>query len=259
MFQLEKVNALFNCNLCKGVLVDPILLPCGETVCKAHTDEISNGKCVFCSEMHISPLNGFPSNKIVKNQLDLEVNKINLNLSQFKDYHKLLQDLNKNLNEIETIQKDPDNYIYEYFAELTRQVDLRREIMIRDINEYSDKLIQKIEKLRKECMANSKEATQITQDLSTIRAKLNELNSMFNSLEIDDKKLEEIMSKKKSNELKDLMEPVWKQCKYDLQGKKNYKFITEKIKLEFIFGTFSCFDIDNNIMKVNIVIVKIKT
>ncbi len=108
-------------------------------------------------------------------------------------------------------------------------------------------------------MAKSKEATQITQDLSTIRAKLNELNSMFNSLEIDDKKLEEIMSKKKSNELNDLMQPVWKQCKYDLQGKKNYKFITEKIKLEFIFGTFSCFDIDNNIMKVNIVIVKIKT
>jgi hypothetical protein len=38
MFQLEKINDLFNCNVCKGVLVDPIILPCGETVCKAHTD-----------------------------------------------------------------------------------------------------------------------------------------------------------------------------------------------------------------------------
>ena len=42
MFQFENVNALFNCKVCKGVLVEPIILPCGETVCKAHTDEISS-------------------------------------------------------------------------------------------------------------------------------------------------------------------------------------------------------------------------
>jgi len=178
--------------------------------------------------MHISPLNGFPSNKIVQNQLDLEVNKINLNLSQFKEYHKLLQDLNKNLKEIEMIQKDPDNYIYEYFSELTRQVDLRRETLIEDIHKYSDELIQKIEKLRKECMAKSKETTKLTQDLSTIKAKLDELNSMFNSLEIDDIKLDEIMSKKKSKELSDLMAPVLRQIKFELQGEKYYTNITRK-------------------------------
>jgi hypothetical protein len=130
MFQLDKINALFKCELCKNVLVDPIILPCGETICKAHTDEISKGKCITCSGVHLVPKEGFPENRIVKHQLDLKVNEINLNFSQFNDCNKIIQDLNKSLKEIETIRNSPDDYIAEYFGELTRQVDLRRETMI---------------------------------------------------------------------------------------------------------------------------------
>jgi len=139
---------------------------------------------MLCFEIHISPQSGFPSNKFAKNQLDLGVNTINLNLSQFKCYHKIIQDLNKNMKEMEAIRNDPENYISEYFGELTIQVDLRRETLIEDINKYFDELIQKIEKLKQEGVAKSKEATKI-KDLATIKAKMNELNSMFNSLEID--------------------------------------------------------------------------
>jgi len=253
MFQSEKINDLFSCKICKDVLVDPILLPCGETVCKEHADEISKGECMLCLENHKAPKNGFPSNKFAKNQLDLKVNKISLNFSQFKDYSKIIQDLNENWKEIETIQKDPENYIHEYFAELTRQVDLRRETLIEEIHKYSDELIQKIEKLRQDCVVKSKEATRITQDLATIKVKLNELNSMFNSLEIDDIKLEEIMSKKKSKELNELMGPVSEQYKFELHGKKYYKFLTNEIKLENIFGLLSCFDYDIDNIKVCIV------
>jgi len=252
MFQLEKIKDLFNCKLCKGVLKDPIILPCGETVCKVHSDEISKGKCMSCSGAHLVPKDGFLENRIVKHQLDFEINKINFNFSKFKGYQKIIQDLNKNLKEMEAIRNDPENYIPEYFGELTRQVDLRRDTLIGDIHKYSDELIQKIEKLKQECLVKSKEATKI-KDLATIKAKMNELNSMFNSLEIDDIKLEEIMSKKKSKELNELMGPVLKQCKYELQGKKYYKLLTNEFKFEDIFGTLSCSDFYTDSMKVNIV------
>jgi len=156
------------------------------------------------------------------------------------------------MKEMEAIRNDPEDYISEYFGELIRQVDLRRETLIGDIHKYSDELIQKIEKLKQECLAKSKEATKI-KDLATIKAKMNELNSMFNSLEIDDIKLEEIMSKKKSKELNDLMGPVLKQYKFELQGKKYYKFLTNEIKLENVFGSLSCFNYDIGNIKVNIV------
>jgi len=253
MFQLDGIKTLFDCKLCKDVLVDPIILPCGETVCKAHTDEISKGKCMSCTGTHIVPKEGFIENRIVKHQLDLEANKTSLNFSQFNGYKKIIQDFNDNLKEIESIRKDPENFITEYFGELTRQVDMRRETLIEDIHKYSDKLIQKIEKLKQDCVAKSKEATKITDELDTIKAKMNELNSTFNSLEIDDIKHEEIMSQKQSKELNDLMEPVLEKYKFDLQGKKYYKLVTNKIKLENVFGSLGCFDYDIDNLKVNIV------
>jgi len=254
MFQLEKINGLFDCKVCKSVLVDPIILPCGETVCKGHMDQTSQGKCLLCTEIHISPQGGFPSNKIVKNQLDLEINKINLDFSQFNEYHDILRELNENFNEIEAIRKDPENYIFEYFGELTIQVDLRRETLIEDIHNYSDELIQeKIEKLKKDCVAKSKEARNITKDLATIKVKMNELNSAFNSLQIDDTKLNEIMSKQKSKELSQLMGPVLKRYKFKVQGKKYHKLLTNKIKLEDAFGSLGCFVNETDNIYVNTV------
>jgi len=224
MLQLEKINALFNCKICKNVLVDPILLPCGETVCKVHQDKVSKGKCMSCSGTHTVPKEGFPENRIVKNQLDLGANKICLNVSQFNDYNKIIQNLNNNLKEIEAIRKDPKNYVGEYFGELTRQVDLRRETLIEDIHKYSDELIQKIEKLKQDCVAKSKEAIKTS---------------------------EVMMSENKSEELNDLMGPVLKRFKFEQQGKKYYKLVINEIRLEDVFGTFCCFDYDIDNIKVN--------
>jgi len=175
-----------------------------------------------------------------------------LNFSKFKEYKKIIQDLNGNLREIETIQKDPENYIFEYFGELTRQVDLRRENVIRDIHKYSDELIQKIEKLKQDCVAKSKETTKITEVLETIKPKMNDLNSMFNSLEIDDIKLKEIISKKQLKELSDLMGPGLKKYKFDLQGQKYYNLSTSEMKLEDAFGSLNSFDYDIDKMRVTI-------
>jgi len=203
--------------------------------------------------MHTSPRNGFPSNKFAKNQLDLKVNKINLNFSEFNDYKWIIQELNENFKEIEAIRNDPEDYIDEYFSELTRQVDMRRETLIEDIHIYSNRLILKIEKLKQDCVAKSRETTKITDDLDTIKAKINDLNSMFNSLEIDDIKLEEIMSQKKSKEISDLNGPVFEHYKFQLQGNRYYKLITKETKLEDIFGSLGGFDCDIDNMKVNVV------
>ncbi len=250
MFQLEKIKDLFNCKICEDVLVDPIILPCGETVCKAHTEEISKDKCMFCSGTQMAPKEGFLENMFAKNLLE---NKIHLNFSQFDEYNKIFQDLNRNLKEIELIRNDPVNYIAEYFGELTRQVDLRRETLIEDIHKYSDELVQNIEKLKQDCVAKSKETTKITVELETIKVKINELNSTLNSSEIYDIKLKEMMSKKKSKELGDLLGPVLKKYKFEIQGRKYYKLSTSEMRLENAFGSLNCFDYDIDNMRVTIV------
>ena len=82
---------------------------------------------------------------------------------------------------------------------------------------------------------------------------MNDLNSTFNSLEIDDIKHDEIMSQKKSKELSDLMGPVLEQYMFELQGKKYYKLITKETKLEDVFGSLRVFHYDIDSMKVNVV------
>jgi len=91
-------------------------------------------------------------------------------------------------------------------------------------------------------VAKSNEATKITDDLDNIKAKMNDLNSTFNSLEFDDMKLEEIMSQKKSKELSDMMGPVLKQYKFELQGRNYHEFISKETKLEDVFGSLRGFD-----------------
>ncbi len=71
------------------------------------------------------------------------------------------------------------HFITEYFGELSRQVDLRRETLIEDIHKYSDELIQKIEKLKQDCVAKSNEETKITDVLDTTKAKINDFFSSF--------------------------------------------------------------------------------
>jgi hypothetical protein len=253
MFQLEKINSLFNCELCQDLIVDPVVLPCGETVCKIHTEDLSQmEKCKFCMDNHKTPRNGFPSNKSLKNLLDLKANRISLNFSKFNDYRTTLADLNTKLKEFEEINNDPENYISEYFGELTRQVDLRRETLIKDIHHHSDELLQNIDRLKEECVANSKKATKIKDSINAIKTKMNILNQTFDTLDMDELKHEEILSQRKSKEVSDLLEPVLKYYKMELQGKKDYKLTSVAIKVENMFGSLIPLDFDIDNLKVNV-------
>ena len=92
--------------------------------------------------------------------------------------------MNKGLREIESIKNDPANYIWEYFKELNRQVDIRRENIIQETERYSNELIQNIEIIHKECLAKVTTKTKTTDCIDDCKAKLEELNGMFNTFEL---------------------------------------------------------------------------
>ncbi len=190
MSKFEKLNELFNCKLCSKLLHEPILLPCSKTVCKIHTEVIASKECNFCTKFHHIPEDGFPANEFVEKQLEMQLNRINFNFFHFTDCQILLEDLNKKINEVEFIRNDTENFIYEYFSEITREVDLRRDTLIRVITEYSNKIIEKINKLRQECLFSSSHELKTAEEvLDTCKLEMNELKEMFESFEMYDKKL----------------------------------------------------------------------
>ena len=71
------ISELLKCEFCKRTFETPILLPCGETMCKRDLTGLNEREegveeviiCYFCGEQHPMPEEGFPMNKIVENLL----------------------------------------------------------------------------------------------------------------------------------------------------------------------------------------------
>ena len=93
MTRIEKFKQLFKCKVCLNLLEDPVLLPCEETVCRAHSENICAKSCSFCDQEHPMPENGFTPNKMVREMIELEVNKISLSSPSYDQSKKTVDEI----------------------------------------------------------------------------------------------------------------------------------------------------------------------
>lgn len=58
------------CIECKNILEDPVILPCGDSVCRKHIPtedgEVRTFTCKMCCIDHRVPRAGFPTNKVLE-------------------------------------------------------------------------------------------------------------------------------------------------------------------------------------------------
>jgi len=176
---------------------------------------------------------------MVQNMLINKLHQLNINFDKFDESKKLLEDLNRQFREIEIFQNDPEFYIDEYCRELTRQVDLRREQLFESIGQYSERLVMQIDEWKSGLLTKAKENyTRIgEQKVEECKARLGQLNLMFETLEIDNMKSEEILNQKASKELEKLIKSIAEVHKRELLEGKTYGLKTHDIKMEEVFGT----------------------
>ena len=72
-------------------------------------------------------------------------------------------------------------------------------------------------------MENSKLTMKTIDKIDVLKNKLSHLNSMFDSLEMDDIMHNEIVSQAQSKDIGELLKQVLEQYKFELQGEKYYK------------------------------------
>ena len=180
---------------CKLILENPVNLPCGNSICKHHFEQISKSgekyDCFFCQELHEIPKNGFGVNKI----LALLIQKYLESDPMRKEIIESYQNLLESIKSYETIV--PDSYIYEYFEEIRIKVDLHREELIKEINDRSDEIIKLLKDKEQSCNLNSQKMLpkinlsrieSWKRELRTAEKTEHELNKLLN--DIDDKKTE---------------------------------------------------------------------
>ena len=243
MFKLDQVKNLLNCDQCNQLLVDPVAIPCGYSVCKKHLDELLENsmednkfKCELCHDEHTIPERGFVINRRIQNALDIELNKFKPSRI-FEECKKGINDARANIAMIEALEKDPENYIYEYFEEIKRKVDLRREEIKSKVDSYSDEVIRSIENTKQNCVRLSKEANTLNTKIEEQKKALTELLERFDRFDVEETRLERV--KQSATMLNNYLTKTLEKHRYLFLGRTYYDFeLSEKFKVKNVFGCF---------------------
>jgi hypothetical protein len=250
MFKIDQAKSLFDCGLCEKMIVDPITLVCGYTICKSHTDKMIKDstdkqkvfKCEMCNEEHCVPDGGFVVSKLAQKALELEFHNIKLS-PIFDECKQLIKETKESAAKIEAMANDSESFIYEYFTDLKNKVDLRREELKLKIDENSDQLVQSIEESQSKCTQLSRENKLIKETFDESNKKLNKLIEEFNIFEFNDKKFEGL--KKEADALRINFDKMTADYKISLLNNKKFSFEFEEADISDVFGKIIEIDDEN--------------
>ncbi len=128
---------------CNMYLKEPVMLPCGNNVCKSHVDENPKSepfKCSYCTSKHNIPPNGFTPNNSLNQIL---CNNLHLNAKQ-KTCSGYIEEMDKTVGLFGEVIKDPEVFIYDTVLKLTNSIDLNREIIINNTNIQHERMINQL-------------------------------------------------------------------------------------------------------------------
>jgi hypothetical protein len=189
--------------------------------------------CQICQKEHHVPKSGFVVSNRLKNLVSFELNNLKVSPA-FDECKKKIEDARSKLVMIEEFERNAETYIYDYFQDIKRDVDLRRETLKLKIDNYSDEIIQSIELNQQNYIKLSQEVNQIALNIENSKKKLNSLMSQFDTLDFSDDKFKETKNNvssviKEINKILGLYHD-------SLIGNKKYTFEFKELPLKEIFG-----------------------
>jgi hypothetical protein len=241
MYKVNEVKSFLDCDVCYQLLVGPVLMACGEIICKTHLDKLMTNTskrkdffvCGICQEEHMVPKNGFVVNSRLQKLLDLELNALK-GSPVFDECMKEINKAKENLVKCELLEKNAENYIYDYFEDIKRQVDLRREDLKLKIDTYSDEIIKSVEKDQMNYIKLSKEISIISANIEKSKEELNKSVLQFDTLEFNDEKFGNIKASVADVNLK--FNKILTEYNDSLIDNKNFAFEFKELKIEDVFG-----------------------
>jgi hypothetical protein len=160
------MNEILICRFkdCGKYLSQPVILPCGNNICKVHVDEIYQTsklfKCDFCKSLHEIPENGFILNKAIN---DLIKSNVHLN-DKGKEALELISKFEEILNELLVINKDPKEFISDYISINKNKIKSEKDRILVDLNNVANEMIEKLDNFENESKKNLENLTDLIEN-----------------------------------------------------------------------------------------------
>ena len=133
-------------------------------------------------------------------------------------------------------EKNSEGYIYEYFEDIKRQVDIRREDLKMKIDKYSDEVIQSIKRNQVNYIKLSKQVNQISTEIEQSKIELDDYVKRFDTFGIGDEKSEAI--KQRVVGVNEKFDKIILDYNNALIGNKKYSLRFNEIPIADMFGRF---------------------
>jgi uncharacterized coiled-coil DUF342 family protein len=171
----------------------------------------------------------------------------NLHSIKIRSEEKLTS-LSNEISKLKESCQDPITFFYEYFSGLRNQVDLRRESLKLNIDNYSDQLIEIIDKCHAECVATSKNIKQIEEELIKSEKILNQFVNEINSFAFDnhdnDASIKIRDFSQKAEQIHTKVKQQLKEYQHIVFNGKEFKFEFKELKIEDLFGPFTYYKVE---------------
>jgi hypothetical protein len=213
---MHKISSAINCVNCREVLVSPVFLPCGCSICEKHTINVDRPiHCCSCKIDHLLPTNGkFPPNKALSSILVTQIGTKNFG-QKLADAKKSCSQLEELLASIEDILTDPYNFTYDVIRGLMDVVQSKGDDIKLEIDNQIDRILSKLEEYHEKCKINLNSndylarSNEIRVQKEDARKLLAEWENILKDTKVDQKEWVRI-----ENESKNAIE--WFECSLEL-------------------------------------------
>ncbi len=213
----------FMCDVCKKILKNPVTLPClCSEICEYHVDDLISKNvfkinCQICEKMSIIPQKGFTPNIVVRNFIEKNGHLLDEEKELKNDLTRLIDDLEMLIDDFKLKLREFTLLHSDHFAEIRRNIDIRRETLIMKINQISQIMIARVEEKEESLMKNIPKLNGLITNNERIK-----LLDIFRSPTLPVKEIEDFKNEHTSK-INDMItkSKILEQMKLDIQ---NYKF-----------------------------------
>jgi len=164
-FEKDLIESKFMCPSCKKKFEEPLLLPCGESICKNCINAIIDSnelKCPFCANVHEKPEKGFPIQKLLLEIIKIKPIRIYRG-GLYNQAEKLLADIETYTKDFIFVISNLDFKISNYCSEIREQIRIKHvnpgnvddeiweestNIMLRQVDQVEEKWRQNLDLYR---------------------------------------------------------------------------------------------------------------